>query len=101
MAGKKKKKKDKKDKPAPEKKPSKEDGIIFEAVVTDTLKGAFRVQLVDDGEDIDEDNPKPTILAHIAGRLRRNYIRIVKGDRVRVEMSPYDLTKGRIIYRLK
>ena len=99
MAGKKKKKKDKKDRPAPEKK--KEEGLIFEAVVTDTLKGAFRVQIVDDGEDIDKENPKPVILAHIAGRLRRNYIRIVKGDRVRVEMSPYDLTKGRIIYRLK
>lgn len=41
------------------------------------------------------------VLAHIAGKMRMNYIKILQGDKVRVEMSPYDLTKGRIIYRYK
>jgi translation initiation factor IF-1 len=50
----------------------------------------FRVQL-DDG---------PEILAHISGKMRVHYIRILPGDKVRVEMSPYDLTKGRIVRRL-
>jgi translation initiation factor IF-1 len=49
----------------------------------------FRVQL-DTGNEV---------LAHVAGKIRKNFIRIVPGDRVRVELSPYDLTKGRIIYR--
>lgn len=42
-----------------------------------------------------------SIIAHISGRMRKNYIRLVPGDRVEVEMTPYDLTKGRIIFRLK
>ena len=41
------------------------------------------------------------VLAHIAGKIRRNYIKILPGDRVKVELTPYDLTKGRITYRLK
>ncbi len=41
-----------------------------------------------------------TVLAHISGRLRKNYIRILPGDRVRIELSPYDVSKGRITYRL-
>ncbi|MGD4663257.1 translation initiation factor IF-1, partial [Xanthomonas citri pv. citri] len=41
------------------------------------------------------------IIAHISGRMRKNYIRILTGDRVKVEMTPYDLTKGRIAYRMK
>ncbi|KAH7436979.1 hypothetical protein KP509_05G049200 [Ceratopteris richardii] len=41
------------------------------------------------------------VLTHISGRIRRSYIRILRGDRVKVELSPYDLTKGRIIYRLR
>ncbi|MGN5571104.1 translation initiation factor IF-1, partial [Xanthomonas citri] len=41
------------------------------------------------------------IIAHISGRMRKNYIRILTGDRVKVEMTPYDLTKGRITYRMK
>ena len=49
----------------------------------------FRVQL-DTGDEI---------LAHVAGRMRKNFIRIVPGDKVRVELSPYDLTKGRIVFR--
>lgn len=42
-----------------------------------------------------------SIIAHISGRMRKNYIRLVPGDRVEVEMTPYDLTKGRIVFRLK
>lgn len=68
----------------------KEEGIEVEGVVTEALANTrFRVQV--EGGHI--------VLAHLAGRLRKNFIRIVPGDRVRVELSPYDLTKGRIIYR--
>jgi len=65
--------------------------IIFEGVVSEALPNAnFRVAL-SDGEEI---------LAHISGKIRLHYIKILPGDRVQVEMSPYDLTKGRIIRRL-
>jgi translation initiation factor IF-1 len=66
--------------------------VKFEGVVTETLPSTtFRVKL-DNGHEI---------LAHISGRMRVNYIRLIPGDRVLVEMSPYDLTKGRITQRLK
>lgn len=72
---------------------SKEDCIEVTGVVTEKHpSGLFSVQL-EDGERI--------ILAHLAGKLRRNRIRVLAGDRVTVEMSPYDLTKGRISYRHK
>lgn len=62
----------------------------MEGLVTESLPNAmFRVQL-ENGF---------MILAHISGKIRRNYIRIIVGDRVLVELTPYDLTKGRIIYR--
>ncbi|HPN55104.1 MAG TPA: translation initiation factor IF-1 [Candidatus Moranbacteria bacterium] len=65
--------------------------IKFEGVVVETLPSTtFKVQL-DNGHEI---------LAHISGRMRVNYIRLLPGDRVLVEMSPYDLTKGRITQRL-
>ena len=68
----------------------KEEGIEVEGVVTEALANTrFRVQ-VEGGH---------MVIAHLAGRLRKNFIRIVPGDRVRVELSPYDLTKGRIVYR--
>ena len=68
----------------------KEEALELEGVVTEALANTqFRVQL-DAGH---------TIIAHVAGRMRKNFIRIVPGDRVRVELSPYDLTKGRITYR--
>jgi len=68
----------------------KEEGIEVEGVVTEALANTrFRVQ-VEGGHEV---------IAHLAGRLRKNFIRIVPGDRVRVELSPYDLTKGRIVYR--
>ena len=71
---------------------AKEDAIEVEATVTETLPNAmFRVEL---------DN-KHLVLAHISGKMRKYFIRILPGDRVRVELSPYDLTRGRIVYRLK
>lgn len=69
----------------------KKDTITIEGEAIETLPNAlFRVKL-DTG---------PEVLAHLSGRLRIHYIKIVEGDRVIVEMSPYDLTKGRIIRRL-
>ncbi|MBQ7936444.1 MAG: translation initiation factor IF-1 [Clostridia bacterium] len=71
---------------------SKEDMIEVEGVVVEAMPNAnFMVQL--------EQGHK--IHAHISGKLRMNYIRILPGDKVTVEMSPYDLTKGRIIWRAK
>ena len=71
---------------------SKEDVIEVEGVVTDALPNAmFKVQL-ENGHDV---------LSHVSGKLRMNYIRIVPGDKVKLEMSPYDLSKGRITWRVK
>ncbi|MBR1628858.1 MAG: translation initiation factor IF-1 [Lachnospiraceae bacterium] len=71
---------------------SKADVIEVEGRVLEKLPNAmFRVEL---------ENGHP-ILAHISGKLRMNYIRILPGDKVTVEMSPYDLSKGRIIWRAK
>ncbi len=71
---------------------SKEDVIELEGLVTEALPNAtFRVELANGHK----------ILAQISGKLRMNYIRIVPGDKVTVEMSPYDLTKGRITWRAK
>ena len=69
------------------------DGVIeIEGTVVEALPNAmFRVEL--------ENGHK--VLAHISGKMRKNYIRILPADRVIVELSPYDLTKGRIIYRYK
>ncbi len=70
----------------------KGDKIIKEGIVEEALPSTlFRVKL-DDGE---------MILAHLAGKLRVNYIRVLAGDRVKVEFSPYDKTKGRIVHRMK
>ena len=71
---------------------SKEEAIEVEGIVIDTLPNAmFKVKL-------DNDH---VVLAHISGKMRMHYIRILPGDRVKVEMSPYDLTKGRISFRYK
>jgi translation initiation factor IF-1 len=68
----------------------KDDVIEFEGTITSALPNTlFKVKL-DNG---------PEILAHIAGKMRQNNIRILEGDRVKVEMTPYDLTKGRITFR--
>ena len=69
-----------------------EDKIVVEGVVTEALPGTqFRVRLDNDHE----------VLAYLSGKMRKYYIRILLGARVRVEMSPYDLTRGRIVYRFK
>ena len=71
---------------------SKEDVIEIEGTVIEALPNAmFQVELANGHK----------ILAHVSGKLRMNYIRIVPGDKVTVEMSPYDLTKGRITGRAK
>lgn len=71
---------------------SKEDLMEFNGVVTEVLPDTrFRVKLENDH----------IILAHSAGKMRKNRIKVMQGDRVTVEMTPYDLTKGRIIFRHK
>ena len=71
---------------------TKEDLIEFSGTVTEVLPNAmFRVKLENDHE----------ILAHTSGRMRKNRIRVLTGDRVTVEMTPYDLSRGRITYRFK
>lgn len=68
----------------------KEEAIVLEGVVVETLANTkFRIK-IDTGHEI---------LAHISGKMRKHFIRIIPGDRVTVEVSPYDLTRGRIIYR--
>ena len=70
----------------------KEDAIEVTATVLEPLPNAmFRVEL---------DN-KHLVLAHVSGKMRRHFIRILPGDKVLVELSPYDLTRGRIVYRYK
>ena len=72
---------------------NKEGKIDVEGTVTEALKGTkFRVELDDSGQEV---------MAYLSGKMRRYYIRILLGDRVRVELSPYDLTRGRIVYRYK
>ena len=69
---------------------AKEESILMQGKVLTALPNTqFRVKL-DNGHEL---------LAHIAGKIRKNFIRIVPGDKVRVELSPYDLTKGRIVFR--
>ncbi len=69
----------------------KEDSIRVEAEVKEALPNAvFRVVL---------DNGQHEVLAHVSGKMRMHYIRIMPGDKVTVELSPYDLSKGRIVYR--
>ena len=69
---------------------AKEDVIEMDGVVTETLPNTmFRVEL-DNGH---------VVTAHISGKMRKHYIRILTGDKVKVELTPYDLSKGRIVYR--
>ena len=69
---------------------AKEDAITVEATVREALPNArFRVEL-DSGH---------SILAYVSGRMRKHFIRILPGDKVTIELSPYDLSKGRIVYR--
>ena len=69
----------------------KDKPVELEGVVTEALANTrFRVQLTESGH---------MVIAHVAGRMRKNFIRIVPGDKVRVEVSPYDIDKGRITFR--
>ena len=71
---------------------SKADAVVVEGVVTDSLPNArFKVKMENGHE----------VLAHISGKMRKHFIRILNGDKVTVELSPYDLTRGRITYRYK
>ena len=71
---------------------AKEEGVQVEGTVVEPLPNAmFRVELEN----------KHMVLAHISGKMRMHFIKILPGDKVTVEMSPYDLTRGRIIYRYK
>ncbi len=73
---------------------AKEQQIVTEGTVTQVLPGTmFRVDLAGQGQR--------NVLAHISGKMRKHFIRIVPGDKVEVELSPYDLTKARIIFRAK
>lgn len=71
---------------------SKDDVIEAEGVVKEALPNAMFRVVLDNGH---------TLLAHVSGKMRMNFIRILPGDRVKLEISPYDLTKGRIIFRCK
>lgn len=71
---------------------AKEEPIEVEGIVVEALPNAmFRVEL-DNGHKV---------LAHVSGKMRMNFIRILPGDRVKLELSPYDLTRGRITFRVK
>jgi translation initiation factor IF-1 len=71
---------------------AKDDAIEVAGVVREALPNAmFRVELEN----------KHRVLAHVSGKMRKNFIRILAGDRVLIELSPYDLTRGRITYRYK
>ena len=71
---------------------AKEEAIQVEGVVAESLPNAmFRVELEN----------QHLVLAHVSGKMRMNFIRILPGDKVMLELSPYDLTRGRIIYRVK
>lgn len=72
---------------------AKQDVIEVEAVITEALPNAmFKAKLKDNDM---------VVLAHVSGKIRMNYIRILPGDRVTIELSPYDLTRGRITFRHK
>jgi translation initiation factor IF-1 len=74
---------------------SKQDAILMEATVIKALPNAMFLVESEVGET------KHEVLATVSGRMRKNFIRILPGDRVTVELSPYDLKRGRIVYRQK
>lgn len=75
---------------------AKQENLVFTGEVIEELGNSrFRVE-VDTSSD-----KSPVVLCTISGRIRKNFIRIITGDKVRIEVSPYDLTKGRIVTRLK
>lgn len=75
---------------------AKEDNEIeLEGIVREVPRGRFLVE-IDNASEV-----KTLVLCHLSGKLKKNFIRIVLGDRVKIALSPYDLTKGRIVYRMK
>ena len=74
--------------------PRKQDDskIVMDGIIKDTLPNAFFTVQLDGGHEV---------LAHLGGQMRKNYIRVGVGDRVQVELSPYDLTRGRITWRVR
>lgn len=71
----------------------KEDGIEVDAIVVENLPNTqFRVKLLD---------TETEVLAYLSGKMRKNWIRILNGDKVKVSLSPYDLTRARIVYRYR
>jgi translation initiation factor IF-1 len=71
---------------------TKQGVIEFEGTIRESLPNAMFRVVLDNGH---------VVLAHISGKIRKNFIKILPGDRVRVELTPYDLTRGRITYRIK
>ena len=71
---------------------AKEESIVVEGVVEEAMPNAMFLVRLENGHQV---------LGHISGKMRKFYIRILPGDRVKVELSPYDLTRGRITYRFK
>ncbi len=81
-----------------ESKMAKEEPVQFEGIVTESIKGEkFRVEI----PEVMKDGKPFQVMAYLAGKLRLNNIEIVAGDKVKVEVSPYDPTNGRITFRLK
>ena len=70
----------------------KGDAIEMDGTVTDAMRNSQYTVRLDNGHDV---------LGHISGKMRRHYIRILPGDRIKIELSPYDLDRGRITYRYK
>lgn len=67
--------------------------VVYDGIITESLpNNTFRTR-------INVDNEEQLIVAHISGRMRRNFIRVMPGDKIKVEMSVHDLTKGRVVYR--
>ena len=79
----------------------KEEPVEVEGIIREALKGRFRVEICEEGKEPNPDKPGPNVMATLAGKLRVNSIKIVQGDRVKLELSPYDLKNGRITYRLQ
>lgn len=80
----------------------KEEALEVEGVVVEALRDIFKVEISPDLRDTSKQKGSGVfVLATIAGKLRKNNIRVIPGDQVRVEVSPYDMTRGRIVYRVK
>jgi translation initiation factor IF-1 len=80
----------------------KKDEIEVEGTVVEALPNAmFRVIVKTNEEDEEDEKKRHEVLAVLSGRIRMNFVRIVPGDKVRVVLSPYDLTRGRITWRVK